>query len=40
MLKPGDRVWVNTPGTGYVGVAVVADRAVIADEFIAPEVEL
>lgn len=40
MLKPGDRVWVNIPGTGYVGVAVVADRAVIADEFIAPELKL
>lgn len=34
MLKPGDRLRVNIPGTGYVGVAEVAGHAVIADEFI------
>jgi len=37
MLKPGDRVWVNIPGTGYVGVATVSGHAMIADEFITPE---
>lgn len=35
MLKPGDRVWVNIPGNGYVGVAEVIGHAVMADEFIA-----
>lgn len=39
-LKPGDRVWVNIPGTGYVGVAEVAGRAVLADEFVTPDVRL
>ncbi|CAO1659107.1 Endonuclease NucS C-terminal domain-containing protein [Halomonas sp. NYA30] len=34
MLKPGDRVWVNIPGTGYVGVAEVTGYPVIADEFL------
>lgn len=34
MLKPGDRVWVNIPRTGYVGVGEVTGHAVIADEFI------
>ncbi|MFT5085239.1 MAG: hypothetical protein ACI9Y1_003297 [Lentisphaeria bacterium] len=34
MLKPGDRVWVNIPGSGYVGVAEVAGQAIIADEFL------
>lgn len=40
MLKPGDRVWVNIPGTGYVGVAEVAGQAVIADEFLSPDMNL
>ena len=40
MLKPGDRVWVNIPGTGYVGVAKVTGHAVMADEFITPELHL
>jgi len=40
MLKPGDRVWVNIPGTGYVGVAQVEHRAVMADEFISSEMTL
>ncbi len=40
MLKPGDRVWVNIPGTGYVGVAEVTGTAVIADEYISPQMEL
>lgn len=34
MLKPGDRVWVNIPGTGYVGVAKVMDHPVVADDFL------
>lgn len=33
-LKPGDRVWVNIPGTGYVGVGEVTGNAVIADDFL------
>lgn len=37
MLNLGDRVWVNIPKTGYVGVAKVTGRAVIADSFITPE---
>jgi len=40
MLKPGDRVWVNIPGTGYVGVAQVTGHATIADEFITSETAL
>jgi hypothetical protein len=40
MLKPGDRVWVNIPGTGYVGVAEVKGYPVLADEFITPELNL
>lgn len=40
MLEPGDRVWVNIPGRGYVGVAEVAGHALIADEFIKPELSL
>jgi hypothetical protein len=34
MLKPGDRVWVNIPKTGYVGVGEVTGSRVIADEFL------
>ena len=26
-LKPGDRIWVNSPGHGYVGVGRVTGRA-------------
>ena len=33
-LSPGDRVWVNIPGTGYVGVATVRETAVKFNEFI------
>lgn len=40
MLKPGDRIWVNTPGVGYVGVATVTGHAIIADEFITDETAL
>lgn len=34
MLSPGDRVWVNIPGKGYVGVGEVTGKAIIADEFL------
>lgn len=33
MLAPGDRVWVNVPGAGYVGVAKVMGRATAAKDF-------
>lgn len=33
VLKPGDRVWVNIPGRGYVGVGSVTGTAVPATEF-------
>jgi hypothetical protein len=33
MLEPGDRIWVNMPGTGYVGVGTVEDNVVPVDEF-------
>ncbi len=33
MLNPGDRVWVNVPGQGYVGVGRVLDQSVRANEF-------
>ena len=33
MLSPGDRIWVNVPGNGYVGVGRVTGSAVSADEF-------
>jgi Endonuclease NucS C-terminal domain len=33
LLKPGDRVWVRVPGSGYVGVARVQGDAVRASEF-------
>jgi hypothetical protein len=32
-LSPGDRVWVNIPKTGYVGVAEVLDAPIVSDEF-------
>jgi hypothetical protein len=34
LLMPGDRVWVNIPGLGYVGVAKVVDKRVPVDEFL------
>ncbi|RBO79595.1 endonuclease NucS domain-containing protein [Marinomonas aquiplantarum] len=40
MLKPGDRVWVNIPKTGYVGVATVTGKRIIADEFITSDMSL
>jgi len=33
MLNAGDRVWVNVPGTGYVGVGVVEERVVPLEQF-------
>lgn len=33
-LKPGDRIWVNIPRSGYVGVGVVTSSAVPANEAI------
>lgn len=36
-LQPGDRVWVNVPGTGYVGVGRVVAAAVPFQEFMISE---
>jgi hypothetical protein len=33
VLEPGGRVWVNVPGSGYVGVGVVEEKEVPIDEF-------
>ena len=38
-LEPGDRIWVNVPGRGYVGVGRVAERAVPITEFTLPDIE-
>lgn len=32
-LSPGDRVWVNIPGTGYVGVGIVRETVQPASSF-------
>lgn len=32
-LSPGDRIWVNVPGRGYVGVGQVLAKVVRANEF-------
>lgn len=32
-LSEGDRIWVNIPGTGYVGVGIVEEAAVVAKDF-------
>lgn len=34
LLHPGDRVWVNIPRYGYVGVGIVRESVVVADEFL------
>lgn len=34
MLSPGDRVWVNIPGEGYVGVGEVTRSVVRVDQFL------
>lgn len=33
LLSPGDRIWVNIPGVGYVGVARVVEPATPVNEF-------
>jgi len=33
-LSKGDRVWVNIPHTGYVGVGIVEEPAVMAKDFL------
>lgn len=33
MLDPDDRIWVNVPGFGYVGVGVVTESMQAVDEF-------
>lgn len=35
-LQKGDRVWVNIPGKGYVGVGIVQDSAAKVDAFLVP----
>ena len=32
-LSEGNRIWVNIPGTGYVGVGEVEETAIIAKDF-------
>ena len=36
LLRPGDRVWVKVPGTGFVGVCRVSGNAQPASEFTLP----
>jgi hypothetical protein len=36
-LAPGNRIWVNVPGQGYVGVGIVEVPAVSVDHFLVPE---
>lgn len=40
MLEPGNRVWVNIPKTGYVGVCEVLERVKSTDDFIHASIEL
>jgi hypothetical protein len=40
MLNPGDRIWVNIPGVGYVGVAEVQHQALEADEYLTDDHKL
>jgi hypothetical protein len=37
LLKPGARIWVNVPGSGYVGVGVVKQEMQAVDEFTVPD---
>jgi hypothetical protein len=37
MLKPGARIWVNVPGSGYVGVGVVEEEMQSVDKFTVPD---
>ena len=39
MLSPGDRVWVNVPGEGYVGVGEVTRPVVRVDQFLVPDLD-
>lgn len=32
LLSPGDRIWVNIPHSGYVGVGIVQDEAILAKD--------
>ncbi len=34
LLEPGKRVWVNRPGTGYIGVGIVEGEPVDAEDFV------
>lgn len=34
ILEPGNRVWVNIPGAGYVGVGKVVEQRVPVDDFL------
>ena len=36
MLEPGARIWVNVPGSGYVGVGVVTQEMQPVDDFTVP----
>lgn len=36
-LSPGDRVWVNIPGTGYVGVGIVLSASTPVDDCVVEE---
>jgi hypothetical protein len=38
-LEPGDRIWVNVPGRGYVGVGKVLAKAKPITEFTLPDAE-
>lgn len=40
MLEPGNRIWVNVPKVGYVGVCHVLESACSADEFLKPDMLL
>jgi hypothetical protein len=37
MLDPGDRIWVNIPGSGYVAVGIVKQKMQPVDEFMVPD---
>lgn len=38
MLEPGDRIWVNVPGAGYVGVGKIKGKSKSIKEFTVPDV--
>ena len=40
MVNEGDRIWVNIPKTGYVGVCEVIGNALAYDEFVKPDMNL